>query len=257
MLDAVDLIHMNGRIYDATLGRFLSADPFIQDPNNLQSYNRYSYVLNNPVSATDPSGFFFKKLWRGVKKNFKAIWRPVVTFVLAIYCLPCAYAFVAIDGYQNGGVRGAFAGVLSLAVTVGIGLEFGEGFQGWGTELARATTHGVAQGGIAESVGGDFTEGFLSAFTGSLGGSFFKSPIAKAKFPNLASDGPTGVAAQMITSAVVGGTAAELGGGKFSNGAQTGAMIYLFNHLHREGGALFDSDGNPPPKGAKLRPNFL
>ncbi|WP_371196109.1 RHS repeat domain-containing protein [Glaciecola sp. SC05] len=38
---------MNGRIYDPILGRFLQADPFIQGPKNSQSFNRYSYVLNN------------------------------------------------------------------------------------------------------------------------------------------------------------------------------------------------------------------
>ncbi|RZA15574.1 MAG: hypothetical protein EOP10_26115, partial [Proteobacteria bacterium] len=43
-LDAVDLVHMNGRIYDPTYGRFLSPDPFVQSPDNLQSMNRYSYV---------------------------------------------------------------------------------------------------------------------------------------------------------------------------------------------------------------------
>ena len=48
---------MNGRIYDPLLGRFLSADNLIQDPLNLQNYNRYSYVLNNPLSYTDPTGY--------------------------------------------------------------------------------------------------------------------------------------------------------------------------------------------------------
>ena len=48
---------MNGRVYDPVIGRFLSADPYIQAPYNSQSYNRYSYVWNNPLSATDPSGF--------------------------------------------------------------------------------------------------------------------------------------------------------------------------------------------------------
>jgi RHS repeat-associated protein len=56
-LDAVALIHMNGRLYDPQLGRFTSADPSIPDPDNPQNLNRYSYVLNNPLNATDPSGF--------------------------------------------------------------------------------------------------------------------------------------------------------------------------------------------------------
>ena len=49
---------MNGRIYDGLLGRFLSADLFVQDPGNLQAYNRYSYVWNNPLTRTDPSGWW-------------------------------------------------------------------------------------------------------------------------------------------------------------------------------------------------------
>lgn len=57
-LDALGLIHMNGQVYDPYLGRFTSADPFIQFPHHSQSYNRYSYVLNNPLSYTDPSGHF-------------------------------------------------------------------------------------------------------------------------------------------------------------------------------------------------------
>ncbi|MCG8520658.1 MAG: hypothetical protein MI744_00450, partial [Pseudomonadales bacterium] len=49
---------MNGRVYDPTLGRFLSADPFVPHPTATQSFNHYSYVKNNPLSYTDPSGFF-------------------------------------------------------------------------------------------------------------------------------------------------------------------------------------------------------
>ena len=56
-LDGVGLIHMNGRVYDPTLARFMSPDPFVQAPYNTQSYNRYSYVFNNPLSFTDPSGY--------------------------------------------------------------------------------------------------------------------------------------------------------------------------------------------------------
>jgi hypothetical protein len=51
------LNHMHGRVQDAITGRFLSADPNIPDPTTAQSYNRYSYVTNNPLSFTDPSGF--------------------------------------------------------------------------------------------------------------------------------------------------------------------------------------------------------
>ena len=61
-LDAVSLIHMNGRVYDPTIGRFLSPDPLIQAPNNTQSYNRYSYAWNNPLSLTDPTGYEIEEI---------------------------------------------------------------------------------------------------------------------------------------------------------------------------------------------------
>jgi RHS repeat-associated protein len=59
MLDDLGLVHMNGRIYDPLLGRFLSADLQVQFPGSLQSYNRYSYVQNNPLTFTDPTGWGF------------------------------------------------------------------------------------------------------------------------------------------------------------------------------------------------------
>ena len=55
-LQSVALINMNGRIYDPKLHRFLQPDNYIQDPFDTQNYNRYSYVLNNPLKYTDPSG---------------------------------------------------------------------------------------------------------------------------------------------------------------------------------------------------------
>ena len=80
-LDDVDLIHMNGRVYDPNLGRFLSADPHIQAPLNMQNHNRYSYVLNNPLSYTDPSGFFFGKLFKAIKKAIKRLVKKIVKAV--------------------------------------------------------------------------------------------------------------------------------------------------------------------------------
>ncbi|MEQ9498654.1 MAG: RHS repeat-associated core domain-containing protein [Deltaproteobacteria bacterium] len=51
------LVNMVGRIYDPRVGRMASSDPFVADPLNSQSYNRYSYVWNNPLSLADPTGF--------------------------------------------------------------------------------------------------------------------------------------------------------------------------------------------------------
>lgn len=57
-LDMFALTNMNGRVYDPVIGRFLSPDPYVQLPDFSQNYNRYSYVLNNPLMYSDPSGEF-------------------------------------------------------------------------------------------------------------------------------------------------------------------------------------------------------
>ncbi len=54
---SMGLNHMNGRVQDAITGRFLSADPNIPDLTSAQSFNRYAYVTNNPLTYVDPSGF--------------------------------------------------------------------------------------------------------------------------------------------------------------------------------------------------------
>lgn len=55
--DEVGLINMRGRIYDPGTMRFLTPDPLVQSPLFSQSLNRYSYVNNNPINFTDPTGF--------------------------------------------------------------------------------------------------------------------------------------------------------------------------------------------------------
>jgi RHS repeat-associated protein len=55
-LDIFGLINMNGRMYDPVLGRMLSPDNFVPDATSTQGFNRYSYVLNNPLKYIDPDG---------------------------------------------------------------------------------------------------------------------------------------------------------------------------------------------------------
>jgi len=55
-LQKVNLIHMNGRLYDPVVHRFLQPDNFVQDPYNTQNFNRYGYCLNNPFMYVDYSG---------------------------------------------------------------------------------------------------------------------------------------------------------------------------------------------------------
>jgi hypothetical protein len=45
-------------MYSSVLGRFLSADTIVPQPENPQSMSRYTYGLNNPVKYTDPTGHY-------------------------------------------------------------------------------------------------------------------------------------------------------------------------------------------------------
>jgi RHS repeat-associated protein len=244
-MNHVDIIHMGGRIYDPTLGRFLQADPHIQAPNNSQNYNRYSYVLNNPMSYTDPSGFFFNKLFKGINKALGKF-APIVAIGLAFMGQGWAAKGIwhaAAVGFGAGGVatgslKGALIGAFTGAAFHKIGAYFSD--QSWRNELfnlngskfggnfltsgqiaGQIASH-AAVGGVASTLnGGKFGHGFFSAgVTKGIGGAFLPSG-------DQLSSGQ--IAKGTLVSAVTGGTASKISGGKFANGAQTGAFQYLFN----------------------------
>ncbi|MDV5168329.1 RHS repeat-associated core domain-containing protein [Photobacterium rosenbergii] len=247
-VDEVDLIHMNGRMYDATIGRFISADSFIQAPSNSQSYNRYSYVLNNPMKYTDPSGHFFKKLFKKIKKY----WRTIAAIAIAVIA-PYAAAYIAtsgavaaggwaaaigtlsagqlaLTGFVAGAIGGAITGRSFKSALIGgiAGAAFGA-MHSWdpsGLEMAaKAIAHGAAGGFSSVMQGGQFGDGFTSAFAMqsiTLAGGFKAIGAATAQtLPQKIYNA--------ITSAVIGGTVSALSGGKFQNGAVSGAFSRLLN----------------------------
>jgi RHS repeat-associated protein len=57
------LYYYNARYYDPQLGRFISADSIVQEPDDPQSFNRYSYTRNNPLIYTDPTGNWYMDLY--------------------------------------------------------------------------------------------------------------------------------------------------------------------------------------------------
>ena len=220
-MDEVGLIHMNGRVYDPKLGRFLQADPFIQEADNTQSYNRYSYVINNPLNATDPSGFIFGK----IGKAFKSLAGAFTAIVVTAVCQACGPMVIgalsgAVGAAANGGniLQGAAFGALSGAVFGGIG----DAFSGTALEggFAHVGAHALAGGSLSALQGGKFITGFVSA------------GIAKAANVNrIMGDKITPLArsTRIFTAAIVGGTTSEITGGKFANGATTAALAQAVN----------------------------
>ena len=214
-VDSMGIVHMNRRIYDPKLGRFLQADPIVQAPKNSQSLNRYTYVLNNPLSFTDPTGFSF---WKKI--------RPFVS--IGVMFIPGVNIVVlgAISGFiATGTIKGALIGAFSAAVFQGIGNRFAklaqsENYAAGALRAGKILAHGIAGGVMSTLNGGKFGHGFWAAgFTQAFAG-----PIGDID------SGTLGFSAQrVIAAAVVGGTASELSGGKFANGAVTSAFSRAFN----------------------------
>ncbi len=106
-IDELGIIHMNGRVYDPRLARFLSVDPIVADGTNLQTYNRYSYVRNNPLNATDPSGYNPLFIVNVIVSALVA--DGVITGVLAVaYYIYTAYSIVdslynVVQAFKYGG----------------------------------------------------------------------------------------------------------------------------------------------------------
>lgn len=249
-LDDMGIVHMNGRLYDPTLGRMMQPDPFVQEMLNLQNYDRYGYCYNSPLVCTDPSGYsFFSKFW----KKFRPIIITAVVLVVAPellgYLTNYSANFVvmgvggslqltgwgaAISGFtagaiSSGNLRGALQGGFSASMfnmtgdmITNSGAFAGSDFGGWGESSWQAVAaHGVAGCVTSTASGGKCGSGALSA------------AFSKAALPMTA--GLKDGVARTLAHTVIGGTASVLGGGKFANGAQTGAFSYLFNHCSHDG----------------------
>jgi RHS repeat-associated protein len=259
-LDTLGLVHMNGRVYDPGIGRFLSADPFVQAPMVTQNFNRYSYVVNNPLSFTDPSGFnifgdFFNWLSHALGPTGAQILigvaavAAILTFqyeVMPAFCT--AFSITGLSATvvtaAGAGFAGAFTSTILSGASLGQALEaglitgaaaaltagvIGPMLHGIDSStplgfLEKCTAHGITGGvlnGVSQKLeNGSFRDGFLAGFASEAA-----SPLVD-KIPGT---GQTAIAERTVLSATVGGTAAELGGGKFANGAVTAAFLRLYN----------------------------
>jgi RHS repeat-associated protein len=209
-VDGAQVIHMNGRIYDPQLGRFLQPDPVIQEPTNAQSWNAYTYVFNNPLAYTDPTGMMSERAWNNVWRGLGLVisiismgatsWHMGISTQAGITAAAAGGFFA---GYAaTGTLKSAVIGAFSAAITAGIA---GSGMSGYEQMAAQAVT-----GGVVESLqGGSFGHGFVAAgltanFMPQVGG--YSAPVRTA------------------LGALIGGTISAVTGGKFANGAISGAV---------------------------------
>jgi RHS repeat-associated protein len=237
MLDELGIVHMNGRLYDPEIGRVLSGDPVIQDADDAQNFNRYSYVLNNPLSYSDPSGFFFKKLFNAIGKFFSNIGRAIGNFVSSAWkkvtkwLAENEWAMIVVTiivGIVSMGVGLAATATLagaSLGVSAGIGAVLTGsittlGFSSLGLAVAGGIGGAIAGGVNAALAGGDLGDIFKGALIGGIQGAA-SAGIGHSDFfaKGGAFGGATGSAiAQTTAHGILGGTVNEAMGGKFQDG---------------------------------------
>lgn len=259
MLDNLGLIHMGGRVYDPQLGRFMSPDPFIQAPFYSQSYNRYSYVLNNPLGFTDPTGYLIGSIGRalggvvrGIARGFsRAIdavvgkplawigeqlnkggrwlrrnWRTVAIIGLSVF-LPGSGTLIAVmlKGAAIGGISAALYGggpdeILKGALIGGVSAG---AFYGAGVGIDKYKLNDFQAASLHGAIGG-----IESVARGGRFETGFMSTFAtKSLTPH--TRGMESRSGRVAAAAIAGGVTAKIGGGSFENGAVTGAFSQLFN----------------------------
>ncbi len=209
MLPQFGVIHMDGRLYDPTIGRFLSPDNYVQLPENSQSFNRYSYCINNPLKYTDPSGQLF-----GIDD---------AVLIFGTFNLFASIIHAKATGQNIW--KAAGISILSSAASYGIGGIFGA-TGNFGHELLRAGAHGLASGVQNALAGENFGVGFASGAFASFAGS-------GAQWARLGTYGVLG------STTLFGGIGSVVFGGDFLDGAMTGLQIGFLNDVqHMDGGCL-------------------
>jgi RHS repeat-associated protein len=228
MLDSVSLVHMNGRVYDPFLARFVSADTVIQSLGASESINPYAYAWNDPLKYVDPTGHSLLGDILGVLA-FVAVTIFLPELEWAVYGATLTTpSLMAVAGFV-GGFVGAMVSTGSLSAALTAGLISG---------LTAGLTAGIAQ----QVLTSNWTplEGVLarvavgcasSAASGGNCGSGAVSSVFEIaaqplliKFPSF---GQWGQAPEAVQAGLIGGEAAKLAGGKFEDGFSTAAIQYL------------------------------
>jgi RHS repeat-associated protein len=198
-LDDVGIIHMNGRLYDPLIGRMTQADQIIASLQDMQHFNRYSYVYNRPTSLVDANG----------------------------QCPFCLYAFIALVTARATGIIDQQTFRMGLAIVAAVWLGGPQGFlqaSAGFTPLAAAATAGFVSGAIGSGT-------WEGAFQGMAAAMLFygAGKLAGEGYLELAKGNSFGRA---LIHAGAGCINARLSGGSCATGAATtGASKFLSMEL--------------------------
>ncbi|MBS1994700.1 MAG: VCBS repeat-containing protein [Cyanobacteria bacterium SZAS LIN-2] len=234
-LDAVSLVHMNGRVYDPYLGRFLSADSVVQSIGSSQAINPYAYAWNDPLRYIDPSG-------HDLLGAIVGIIAAIITAIIIIYTCGAGSILLTAEGtlsvagsmvvgfvggfvgtwVSTGNLQAALVGGLVGAVTAGLfnGVGTLAADEGWApsTNVLAHAAVGCAAGVMS---GGNCGRGAASAGLSEV--------ATQSGLIQPAAIGTWGSVKGVAESGLVGGIAARIAGGAFSEGFASAAAGYLFN----------------------------
>ncbi|QOR74898.1 hypothetical protein IMZ16_09635 [Cruoricaptor ignavus] len=241
----VGLVQMNGRLYDPLLRRFLNADENIQVMFNTQNYNKYGYVLNNPLMFSDPSGeFFIFGFLAGMASKFLAglITAAIIGAGAGLVTYTLSVALTGQKWQLGGALKSMFFGAVGGAASFGIGSIFtnaagtatqiADALGKFGTAVVQGGCHAISQGVLGLMQGQNFLSSAVAGFAGSLGASGWSSIMG------------TSGGAMIAFGALGGGIGAELSGGNFWQGALIGGVVAGLNHaMHKMSG--FDNGEDP------------
>ena len=198
-LSSVGLIHMNGRLYDPALHRFLMPDNYIQDPFNTQNFNRYGYCLNNPLVYVDENGEFWHLI-------IGAVVGGVINWISNDARLDAK----GLGYFAVGAVAGAVGAGIGSGVSASLaGGTFAGGFMSTSVAVSSSFINGAAIGAVS---------GLGAGFVGGFGNSLVSGQNIGQALKNGINDGLTGAAFGAITGGIAGGIDAVIDGRNFWRG---------------------------------------
>ena len=201
-IDGFDLINMNGRVYDPLIGRFLSPDMYVQLPGFSQSFNRYSYCLNNPLKYTDQDGEYWHLIIGGI-----------IGGITNWISHDCEFSW---KGFWYFNV-GALAGAASAAVGGGVSssLAGGSFWAGVGGTSSAMTAGSSFLNGVA--IGG--SSGLTSGFIAGTGNSIVAGDRFSKALSNGLNEGLIEGSIAAFSGGLLGGINAARDGKRFLDGA--------------------------------------